>query len=576
MASLKRLIIDALKSLSRGRSFLQALLALWISPKSDPTKVKQTRKFQRAREEFLEEANELLLGPIGSNRFLRDEHSLIVPYNSDTNPNPDDPLLLLSKKLKEQFRDGLQNNPACMLPSYNHQLPGGHELGQHLAVDIGGSTLRVGLVDLKGRETTDDDDNTIVHMDNYTIDKSVRLLAGADFFKWMAWKIETSVKKAIDAGHISRDGYESGDPMPMGLAWSFPLEQTSPNGGNICAMGKSFLACDGLIGQDLGATCNKVLQELKVNVEVVSIVNDSNATLLSSAYFNPSTRFGLILGTGVNIAAHLPVNLVGKSKFGNRPDSWYEQASHVMVNTELGMFGRDILPLTRWDKILKAGHERPDFQPLEHAVSGYYLGEVFRIALLEAIKTTGVLGGEVPPLMLEAYSMDTETMSLMVDGLHSGGKANQVFSQLYQLAADIPSNEDMRFMQQLAGYIAQRSASIVAASLFALWELKNEAEQNLLDEVEPESPFSEETAVELQIERTTVGYTGSVVTYFPEYKETLQRYLDHLMLSAGHVLKERRIELVPAKESSLLGAAVSLAGVMDEEERMRLDEKGTT
>ncbi|KAK3342400.1 hypothetical protein B0H65DRAFT_428124 [Neurospora tetraspora] len=574
MASLKRIIITALKSISRGRSFLQALLAFWISPKSDQTKVKQTKTFQRTREEFLKEAKELLLGPIDNNLFPRDGHSWITPNNGDTSANLDDPLLLLSKKLKEQFREGLQTNPACMLPSYNHQLPGGHERGQYLAVDVGGSTLRVGLVDLKGRGTADDGDSTIVHMDNYTIERNVRLLAGADFFKWMAWKIDSFVKKAIDAGRISKDGYESGVPMPMGLAWSFPLEQTSPNGGNICPMGKSFLACDGLIGQDLGATCNKILRELQVNVEVVSIVNDSNATLLSSAYYNPSTRFGLILGTGVNIAAHLPVNLIGKSKFGARPTSWYEQASHVMVNTELGMFGRDILPLTRWDKILKAAHERPDFQPLEHLVSGYYLGEVFRIALVEAIKTTGVLGGEIPPLLLEAYSMDTETMSLMVDGLDSGGKANAVFSQLYRLPAGNPSTEDMRFMQQLAGYIAQRSASIVAASLFALWELKNGAEKSFPNELEPESPFSDETAVELKIERTAVGYTGSVLSYFPEYKETLQWYLDALMLSAGQDSNEQRIELVQAKESSLLGAAVSLAGVMEEEGR-RLDEKGT-
>ncbi|EAA31127.1 actin-like ATPase domain-containing protein [Neurospora crassa] len=561
MASLKLLIINALKSLSRGRSFLQALLALWISPKSNPNKLKKIKVFRRTREEFLKEAKKLLLGPIGSNHFIK-----------NSGPTPDDPLLLLSKKLEAQFRQGLQTSPACMLPSYNHQLPGGHESGQYLAVDIGGSTLRVGVVDLKGRQTTDDDDSTIVHMDSYKIDRNVRLLRGAFFFKWMARKVETSLKKAIDAGHISKAEYELGNPMPMGLAWSFPLEQTSPNGGNICPMGKSFLACDGLMGQDLGATCNKILQELRVNVEVVSIVNDSNATLLSSAYSSPSARFGLILGTGVNIAAHLPVNLIGKSKFGERPDSWYEQASHVMVNTELGMFGRDILPLTRWDKILKAGHERPDFQPLEHLVSGYYLGEVFRIALLEAIKTTGLLGGKIPPLLLDAYSMDTGTMSLIINGRDARGKAEAVFSQLYHLPAGYPSTEDMRFMQQLAGYIAQRSASIVAASVFALWELKNEAEQNVLNNLEPESPFSEETALELMMEQTTVGYTGSVLECFPGYKETLQRYLDQLMMSSGHDLKGRRIDLVPAKESSLLGAAVSLAGVV-EEERMGLNEK---
>lgn len=224
MASLKRLIIDALKSLSRGRSFLQTLLAFWISPKSDPTKVKQTRKFQRARDEFLKEAKELLLGPIDSNRFLRHDHSLIIPNNSDTNPNLDDPLLLLSRKLKAQFLEGLQTKPTCMLPSYNHQLPGGHERGRYLAVDIGGSTLRVGLVDLKGREITNDGDNTIVHLDNHTIDKGARSLRGTDFFKWMAQKIETSVKRTIDARHISREEYELGDPLPLGMAWSFPLE----------------------------------------------------------------------------------------------------------------------------------------------------------------------------------------------------------------------------------------------------------------------------------------------------------------------------------------------------------------
>lgn len=134
----------------------------------------------------------------------------------------------------------------------------------------------------------------------------------------------------------------------------------------------------------------------------------------------------------------------------------------------------------------------------------------------------------------------------------------------------------MQVIQQLAGYIAQRSASIVAASLFVLWELKNEAEQILLDELEPESPFSEETAVELQIERTTVGYTGSVLSHFPGYKETLQSYLNQLIVSSGNDLKERRIELVQAKESSLLGAAVSLAGMVEEEGRMKVDEKEST
>lgn len=187
--------------------------------------------------------------------------------------------------------------------------------------------------------------------------------------------------------------------------------QTSLQGGKLQGMGKGFLASNGLLGQDLGDIVRSACQDRGLHVELAAIVNDSTAALLSEAYINPMTRFSLILGTGVNIAAHLPVPTVGRDKFGRRPEGWFEKASHVIVNTELGMFGKGILPLTRWDSALNAAHLRPDFQPLEHLVSGCYLGEMCRLALLEAIDTTGIFGGVAPPSLLLPYSLDTETMS---------------------------------------------------------------------------------------------------------------------------------------------------------------------
>ncbi len=178
-------------------------------------------------------------------------------------------------------------------------------------------------------------------------------------------------------------------------------------------MGKGFVAADSLLGQDLGEVIQTACNGKGLNVEVFAIVNDSTAGLLSQAYINPSTRFSLILGTGVNIAVHMPVNTIGPAKYGKRPDSWYEKASHVIVNTELGMFGKGLLPLTRWDRQLNDGHPRPDFQPLEHLVSGYYLGEICRFALIEAIETTGIFGGVLPPSLAKPYSLDTQTLSLV-------------------------------------------------------------------------------------------------------------------------------------------------------------------
>jgi len=180
-------------------------------------------------------------------------------------------------------------------------------------------------------------------------------------------------------------------------------------------MGKGFCADEGLVGADLGEVIQSACLQHSLHISLAAIVNDSSATLLSEAYSTPATRFGLILGTGVNVAAHLPVTLIGREKYGIRPRSWHESATHVVVNTEIGMFGREegSLPLTKWDRQLKAAHPRPDFQPYEQLVGGYYLGEICRLALIDAIESVGVFGGTVPESLRKEYGLDTETLSIV-------------------------------------------------------------------------------------------------------------------------------------------------------------------
>ncbi len=119
----------------------------------------------------------------------------------------------------------------------------------------------------------------------------------------------------------------------------------------------------------------------------------------------------LILGTGTNAAIHLPVSALARVKFGSRPQGWHDKAQHVLVNTEMSMFGKDIFPTTRWDDYLNRTHPRPDFQPFEHLIGGRYLGEIVRLVLLEAIDTAGLFGGEVPHRFTEPYSFDTGIMA---------------------------------------------------------------------------------------------------------------------------------------------------------------------
>ncbi|KAL6361756.1 hypothetical protein LRP88_05231 [Fusarium phalaenopsidis] len=344
MATFRKTFLAAIiKSLLRGKSLVQAILAYWIRPVKLGTDGKHRvgATSRQTIQEFLKEAEALLLGPVDR-----------------------DGLQQLSRDLREQLLDRLQTDMQCMLPSYNHQLPRGTECGRFLALDVGGSTLRVALVELRGRTADVGEESKIVNIQNYYIGPEIKALEGMAFFDWMAERILETLSAELEE-HRSPD-----HPLPMSMAWSFPIEQTSLAGGKLQGMGKGFSANKGLIGQDLGQIVRTACLNHGLSVELRAIVNDSSACLLSESYNHISTRFGLILGTGVNMAAYLPVSAIGRSKFGQRPPEWFEKATHVIINSEISMMGRDILPLTRWDRQLLENHSRPEFQPLEHMVSG--------------------------------------------------------------------------------------------------------------------------------------------------------------------------------------------------------------
>ncbi|KAJ9151107.1 Phosphotransferase [Pleurostoma richardsiae] len=529
MTSLREAFMAAIKSLLRGKSIIQALLAFWISPAGVKSANRRPKRdgYRRSPQDFLKEAEELLLSPIEADRLKE-----------------------LARKLKDQFSDRLQTNLACMLPSYNHQLPNGDEHGQYLALDVGGSTLRVALVELRGREARGSESG-IVRIDSFKISQDTKSLEGMAFFDWMAERVHETVSKAVAKENSPEK------PILMGLAWSFPIEQTSLKGGLLQGMGKGFLAANGLLGQDLGDVIKFACAKKGLNVELAAIVNDSTAALLSQAYINSSTRFGLILGTGVNVAVHLPVPVVGRQKFGARPESWFEKASHVIVNTELGMFGHDILPVTRWDKILNETHPKPDFQPLEHLVSGYYLGEMCRLALIEAVDSTGLFGGVMPPSLLRPYTLEAETLSI-IEGDTSATleTACATFKARHPSPVD-PTVADIAFLRSLASFVSRRSSAIVAASLFALWELKAEVESEYLRTLGENPYFAAQTQAELEVSRTMVAFNGSVIEHYPNYLINCQKYIDDLVATQGAA--PGTVDLVAAKESSLLGAAVALA-----------------
>ena len=174
-----------------------------------------------------------------------------------------DSLIALSYKLQAEFEERLQSESHCMLPSHNYTLPNGREHGTYLALEVGGSTLRVALLELNGRTSTQP--VRICRTVASNIDSRVRNLKGLQFFDWIA----VQVQEIFLGDGEARDHMPStSQPIPMGIAWSFPIEsvsrpllrtvttdklnsQTSIRSGNIIGMGKGF-HCSTYKGSDLG------------------------------------------------------------------------------------------------------------------------------------------------------------------------------------------------------------------------------------------------------------------------------------------------------------------------------------
>jgi hexokinase len=450
-------------------------------------------------------------------------------------------MLSMSLAMRRQYLTKLQESSECMLPSYIHALPTGREQGNYLALDVGGSTMRAAIVQLKGRYRAEEA-MEIERMQVSPIDKTVRSLPGPLFFDWIAERVEDMLR---EAGHGSEPTQR---PMPLGLTWSFPIEQTSSRSGKIQSMGKGFCGHQETIGQDLGKVLTEACQRRGINVRVDAIINDSSGTLLSRAYTNPATSMGLILGTGTNAAVHLPVSCLGPAKLALRDASWQEQGKRVVINTELSMFGKGILPETQWDELLNRNSPMPDFQPLEYMTTGRYLGEVLRLIVLEAVETTQFFDGVMPESLLEAYSLDTIALARLEEDNSPDLLSSAAYLEKVWGLRRTPPPQEVYFLKNAAACISQRAAAYLAIAVHSLWRLQKELEMgNELKEADS---------------KTSIACNGSVILKYPGFRSRCQDYIARLIAAdaaANEMAGTHEVVLEPTDEAAVLGAAVAVA-----------------
>ncbi|MCJ1308972.1 hypothetical protein MMC25_002627 [Agyrium rufum] len=467
-----------------------------------------------------------------------------------------------SSALLATFRPALSSSNETFLPSYVTSLPNGSESGTAVALDLGGSTLRIAVIHLApstkagpARQEKLEDVAQVVKRRSWHVSHEVKQLPASDFFDWIAKRI----------GHVLRSaGKGTGEGMKLGVTWSFPVEQTSRASGKVQQMGKGYMQWHEIQGTDLRSHFEDAIRRQGLTLTMTSLFNDTGATLLSHAYINPATRISLILGTGCNMAIHLPATAFSRGKkLRNRSHAWRRSAKGVLVNTEVSMFGTDIFPVTETDRVLDRQSLHPGYQPLEYLSSGRYLGEIVRIAIVEGVSRGVLFGGLLPGRMEVNYGLDTSLLSDIES--QPDEEVRRILIENFDFQ-NPPTAPDIAALRAIAIAIAQRAALYIALTIFTLWRLRQEAvssaPQPTTNEQDDQAQDTEAGSDTTPPTTIAVAFCGAVVEKHHSFRRQCQEALNVLVQTSPSSENGRpgrlrqRLVLEHAADSGLLGAAV--------------------
>ena len=245
----------------------------------------------------------------------------------------------------------------------------------------------------------------------------------------------------------------------------------------------------------------------------------------------------------MNAAIHLPITSLHPSKLARRSLPEDPSVTHVLTNTELSMYGKDIFPTTRWDDYLNNHHTLPNYQPFEYLVAGGYMGEIVRLIVVEATKKAYLFRGRLPSSLAMPYILNTKTLALIEND--TSYDLRDTISLLHQYHPSIhkPTPRDAYFIQQIVRFVTNRSIAYFATGIHAL--------ASLLQELECNSGLQDDMG------HISIGCDGSVINKYPRYMERAQEILDNMFTRGDPGGKN--VVLEKTQDSAVLGAAIAAA-----------------
>ncbi|KAL8900633.1 MAG: hypothetical protein Q9207_005604 [Kuettlingeria erythrocarpa] len=470
-----------------------------------------------------------------------------------------------------QMDEGLQETGKSMsqIPTYVTSVPNGTEKGVYLAVDLGGTNFRVCSIKLHGDTTFSLTQSKVAIPRELMVAKTSQ-----ELFSFLAKQIESFLKlhhnDHFEGFHEKRQaGQDLTDEhfFKLGFTFSFPVQQVGINKGYLIRWTKGFDIADA-IGKDVCALLQAEIDALHLPVKVAALVNDTVGTLMARSYTSPGktgTLLGGIFGTGTNGAYVEKLDKVTKLKKMEVKGDFDSTTGNMIINTEWGSFDNEmsVLPNTPYDDALDKESNNPGIQMFEKRVSGMFLGEILRRAILAMIKdgktelfsdessktndihSTCTIAHDSP--LYKQWGVDTSFLSIAHGDQSQGYRiTRQALSK--DLGVDAASSEDAEAIKIIAEAIGRRSARLsavaIGAVIIATGNLTLTAGEAIDDE---QKQLIEEEVVD-------IGVDGSLVEYYPGFEQYIR---DALREIEGIGEKgEKRIRIGIAKDGSGVGAAL--------------------
>lgn len=381
-----------------------------------------------------------------------------------------------------------------------------------------------------------------------------------ELFSFLAKQIEAFLEahhsdhfEAHKGRRTTRQETTEEDIFDLGFTFSFPVNQIGINKGQLNRWTKGFDISEA-VGQDVCELLQKEIDALDLPVKVAALVNDTVGTLMARSYTSPGktgTLLGAIFGTGTNGAyVEKLANVTKMDKIGGTD---YDKSTGLMiVNTEWGSAGNEMswLPDTPYDRDLDKESVNPGIQMFEKRVSGMFLGEILRRALLSLYNhpdenvplfkdansstndTSSTTNVPQESALFKQWGLDTAFLSVV-----EADKSDRLRITKQTLGKDLdihaPSTEDCEAVKIIVHAIGRRAARLAAVAIGSVVISSGKLKED---------------------EYVDIGVDGSLVEFYPDFEEMMREAFKEMPEIGPSGEKKIRIGL--AKDGSGLGAAL--------------------